>query len=389
MREEITGKVNAKLKELGFDALLVFGYHNLQYLSGAYIHLPQVFPDRYMGLLWPREDAATCVTPYEWESSFLNLAWVDDTRTYKEEPGDPHSFVGAITRLIEEKVKAGGKIGVDADRTPLNLYDALEDALTGYELAPCDDVLRELRLKKTPGELKHMKEVISKNDHAIAGQAHHVLVVQASAEMSNTENLRVHAIERDLDEVGHHATAQSTAGSNTAKWWPGAPMYGIGFDRMPKHHEWMKLELVATVNGYWSNGARLLTMDDPTETQWAEYKRLVTLRETVRRSLKPGVKASEVYEAVKAVAEEEGIAMEPNIVLGAGIGVSNYEPPYISAADETVLEPGMVVVFTPVVHGANGELLMNKDTFVVTEFGCEVIGWWKDWREPFIANYTY
>ena len=71
------------------------------------------------------------------------------------------------------------------------------------------------------------------------------------------------------------------------------------------------------------------------------------------------------------------------------MGVTNYEPPYISGADETVLGPGMVVIFTPVVHGAGGELLMNKDVFVITEDGNKVIGWWKDWREPFICNYTY
>ena len=50
-----------------------------------------------------------------------------------------------------------------------------------------------------------------------------------------------------------------------------------------------------------------------TEEQKADYQKLVTLRETARAKLKPGVKASEVYEAVKAVASEKGITMEPKI----------------------------------------------------------------------------
>jgi Xaa-Pro dipeptidase len=49
----------------------------------------------------------------------------------------------------------------------------------------------------------------------------------------------------------------------------------------------------------------------------------------------------------------------------------------------------MVVIFNPVVHGVNEELLMSKDVFVITEDGNRIIGWWKDWREPFISNYTY
>ena len=133
----------------------------------------------------------------------------------------------------------------------------------------------------------------------------------------------------------------------------------------------------------------MLALDEMTDEQKADYQKLVILRETARAKLKPGVKASEVYEAVKSIAAEKGITVEPKIVLGAGVGVTNYEPPYISGADETALVPDMVVIFTPVVRGAGGELLMNNDVFVITEDGNKIIGWWKDWREPFICNYTY
>jgi hypothetical protein len=42
-----------------------------------------------------------------------------------------------------------------------------------------------------------------------------------------------------------------------------------------------------------------------------------------------------------------------------------------------------------VVKGANNELMMSKDTVIITEESAKIIGWFKDWREPFIANYTY
>jgi len=389
MKEEIIEKVNTALETEGYDALLVFGYDNLQYLTGAYLHFPQVFPDRYMAVFWPKDEQVTCITPHEWESSFLNLSWVNKTRTYTEKPGSSSSIVEVALLLTKNTVRKTGRIGVDVNRIPLNLYYRLETALEDFQLVPCDDLLRDLRIKKSPKELELIEEVARKTDHAIAGQAHHVLVVQANGEMNNTENVRIHAIERELDEVGHHAVAQVVAGTNAEKWWPGAPMYGIGFNRIPKHHEWMRMELVATVNGYWCNGTRMLAMGEMTEEQKADYHKLVTLRETVQESLKPGVKASEVYDTVKEVAAEKGITLEPKITLGAGTGVSNYEPPYISGADETVLEPGMVVIFNPVVHGTNEELLMNKDVFVITEDGNKILGWWKDWREPFISNYTY
>jgi Xaa-Pro dipeptidase len=389
MKEKIIEKINKAVEEEGYDALLVFGYDNLQYLTGAYLHFPQTFPDRYMAVFWPREDPPTCITPHEWESSFLNLAWINKTKTYTKKPDSPSSIVEIVTLLAKNTVRKTGKIGVDVNRIPLNLYNRLESGLEDFQLVPCDDLLRELRIQKTEGELELIKEIAGKTDHAIAAQAHHVLVAQASGEMSNTEDVRIHALERELDEVGHHAIAQVVAGENAQKFWPNAPMYGIGFDRKPRHHEWMRMELYATLKGYWVNGARMLAMGEMTDEQRADYQKLLVLRETVEEKLEPGVKASEVYMAVKEVASKKGINLEPKITLGAGVGVSNYEPPYISGADETVLKPGMVVVFSPVVHGSNGELLMNRDVFIVTEEGNEIVGWWKDWREPFICNYTY
>lgn len=389
MRDELKTKIVDSVKESQYDAVVVFGADNVQYMSGAYLHYPPTFPDRYMAVFWAKGEEPICIVPPKWESSFLNMAWVSKTRTYSEKPGSPTGIAEAVANLARNTVRKTGKIGVDAERTALNLYRRLEAALEDFTLVPCDDWLRELRVKKTPKELRLLETVASMTDHAIAGQAHHVLVKQAATEMSNTENVRVHAIERGLDEVGHHAIAQVTTGSNTSKLWPGAPMYGIGFDRVPQHREFMRLELTATLDGYWSNGARMLTMGKPTEEQKAAYQGIVALREVALQQMKPGVKCRDVYTTVKQAADEKGIQLVPNLVVGAGVGVTNYEPPYISGADETELQPGMVIVLNPVVAAPGGELLMGRDTVFITEKGAKVVGWFKDWREPFICNYTY
>jgi len=389
MRDELKAKIADSVKESQYDAVVVFGADNIQYMSGAYLHYPSTFPDRYMAVFWAKGEEPICIVPPEWESSFLKMAWVSKTRTYTEKPGSPTSVAEAVANLARNTVRKTGKIGVDAERTALNLYRRLEAALEDFTLVPCDDWLRELRVKKTPKELRLLETVASMTDHAIAGQAHHVLVKQAATEMSNTESVRIHAIERGLDEAGHHAVAQVTTGPNTGKFWPGAPMYGIGFDRVPQHREFMRLELTATLDGYWSNGARMLTMGEPTEEQKAAYQGLVALRGVALQHMKPGARCRDVYTAVKQAADEKGIQLVPNLVIGAGVGVTNHEPPYISGADETELQPGMVIVLNPVVEAPGGELLMGRDTVFITEDGAEVVGWFKDWREPFICNYTY
>jgi Xaa-Pro aminopeptidase len=389
MREEIASKVRASLRDSGFDAVLVFGYDNVQYLTGAYLHYPPSFPDRYMAVFWVKGRDPVCVLPHEWESSYLNLAWAKETRTYAEEPGSPICVAEAAADLARDAIRGKGRIGVDAERVSASLYEELEAALHGFELEPCDGWLRELRMVKTPKELELLERVAARTDHAIAGQAHHVLVKQATTEMSNTENVRVHALERQLDEVGHHAVAQVTTGANASKFWPGAPMYGIGFDRVPGHQEWMRLELTATIDGYWSSGARMLTMGEPTEEQAAAYQALVALRDAALKTMKPGARCSEVYGAIRRAAAEKGAQLVGKLALGAGVGATCHEAPYVSGSDHTELRAGMVVNLNPVVRAPSGELLMGRDTVVVTEDGVRVVGWYKDWREPFTANYTY
>ena len=144
----------------------------------------------------------------------------------------------------------------------------------------------------------------------------------------------------------------------------------------------------ASLDGYWSDAARMMTMGEPTEAQSKAYEALVALREAAMGKVKPGAKCNEVYDAVKQRAAELGVELVPKLGVGHGVGVTTMEPPFLTAADETKLRPGMVLVLDPMIYGPEREILRSKDTVVVTEDGCRVVGWYKDWREPYVANYT-
>ena len=75
--------------------------------------------------------------------------------------------------------------------------------------------------------------------------------------------------------------------------------------------------------------------------------------------------------------------------VGHGIGVTPHEPPYLMEGDTTVLEPGMVLVIDPVIYGPHREIMRSKDAILITPQGCRVLGWYKDWREPYIATGGY
>jgi Xaa-Pro dipeptidase len=44
----------------------------------------------------------------------------------------------------------------------------------------------------------------------------------------------------------------------------------------------------------------------------------------------------------------------------------------------------MALVLDPAVYGPDREIMRSKDTVIITETACRIIGWYRDWREPYI-----
>jgi len=136
--------------------------------------------------------------------------------------------------------------------------------------------------------------------------------------------------------------------------------------------------------GYWSDACRMMVMGPQNDAQAAAYGQLVALREAVVARLRPGVRCSQVFDEVAAGAKQAGIDFIAELGLGHGIGASLCEPPYLNASDDTALAPGMALVLDPAVYGPDRQIMRSKDTVIITETGCRIIGWYRDWREPYI-----
>jgi len=157
---------------------------------------------------------------------------------------------------------------------------------------------------KTPPEVQLLAHVATSTDHAIVGAAHHILLLPGgTSEVGYRHNIIVHCMERLLDLVGHHGTAQVLSGENCRKFWslfsrPFLPGQGVGFHRMMVEGDVVRAEMRASSNGYWSDAARMLTVGEGTPEQKTAYHGLARLKEAAAQSMKPGTKCSEVFGAV-------------------------------------------------------------------------------------------
>ena len=388
MFEDVIEKIRASIEASGLEAILVFGADNARYLSGANLPFLKSFPDRPMAILWPKNGSPVCICPVEWESSFLAMSWIDKTHAYVESTGKTSVIAGVSAALLDHIGIKRGKIGVDHEGISVELHHHLVKGLSDFEIVPCDALMRELRLTKTSSEVAHLEDVAYRADHALFGTIHHVLVTSTRSEMSLSEEIRVHAMERDLDVIGHNSVGPSASGEHTKKFWPLAPKFGLGFSKPLKPGEYVRVAVKTSLDGYWSDASRMMTMGEPTQEQSDAYESLRALNEAAIERIKPGAESRDIYAAVHEKAKELPAELVPGLGIGHGVGVSPLEPPFLNASDATVLREGMVLVVGPMIYSPEGEILVSKDTVIVTKEGCRRVGWYMDWREPYVANWT-
>ncbi len=380
---ELYDKIVAAVKGSTFDVVLVTGADNFAYMAGAAVPFLALYHDSPVAVVWPKRGDPTMIVPEEWEETIVTLSSVKKTAAYS---GGMDAFAKAVADALKAKKKA--RIGVDLLRIPEATLQQLKKLMPGATWASCDALIRELRAVKTEEELEALEDVAYRVDHGIFGTQHHVLITSTRSEMSLAEEMRVHCLERGLDVVGGQSVSQGASGPNTSKFWPRAPYYGIGHEKKLKEGEYVRMEARYSIDGYWGTGSRLMTQGYPTAEQRETYNGLVAMREAALAAMKPGAKCSDVYKAMKAAAKERGVKLVEGLALGHGIGVADVEAPYLSAKDETRICPGLALVIRPVVEGPKGELLWSSDTVLVEEDGPRVVGWYKDWRAPYTANYT-
>lgn len=375
----ILEKVQTALEQSAFDAVLLAGTDHTRYLSGANLPFAPYRREQYFLVWWPKQGEPVCITPAEWASTVRDTSWCTAVRTY----GSAEALIALLKDLFE-LLPADAKIGYDAERFSYGLFTAVKQGLPGVQWLPCDAWIKELRQVKTAEEIALLSKVAAMTDHGINGAIHHVTVDRRSTALTLAEELRVHTEERGIPLIGYHAAAHVAAGEETKFFWSNPPKFG--YSRTDDLHpaEMVRMKIQTCLNGYWSDATRTMIQGEPSDEQSQAYAMLVRLRETALGLIKPGATCQAIFTGLQQTAAAEGITLFEGRELGHGIGVSPVEEPFLGPCEDTQLVEGMVLVLDPAVVDGQGQIWQSKDTIVVTKEGCRIVGWYKDWREPYI-----
>ncbi|HUG88029.1 MAG TPA: Xaa-Pro peptidase family protein [Actinomycetota bacterium] len=365
-------RLRAALQESGAAAVVASLPQNVLYLTrfrkaGALAVLRAEVPDRPTLLVPaasldfvledpdPAVEVISCGTFYR-SFSGDDLPEREATIRRLHETGRQEAPVRVATSLLED---AGGPVVVDQ---PPEAIPGLGDVAPGVKLSADPDLFMGLRMVKTAEELERLQAAARITEEAIA---------------ASLAAVRPGALQAEIAAAYAGAVVARGAGirADNVSIDEGA---ALGNVNMPEDRvlegSIVRYDVGAIHRGYASDIARCFSVGPPGEEHAAKYRALLRGEEAALERLRPGVRASELFQAAVGAVRLEGIPRYERTHVGHGIGIAGgYDRPLLAPGDDTVIEPGMVLCVETPYYELGRVGLQVEDMVVVTGDGFELL----------------
>ena len=333
----------------GIDALLVTPGPDLRWLTG-YDALPL---ERLTCLVLPAEGDPVLVAP-GLEVPAALAAGVGDLGVEVLGWGETEDPYALVTARLGGRA---GRVGL-ANRMWAEQVLRLRAALPGAEQTLASDVLRDLRMRKTPAEVEGLRAAGQAIDRVHARMGEFLAV-------GRTEQAAGRLIAEAILDEGHERVdfVIVASGPNGA-----SPHHEVS-DRVIGAGEPVVVDIGGTnAAGYCSDCTRMYVVGGEPPEAFAKYFAVLHAAQLAACAhARPGVTAESVDAAARAVIADAGYAEAFMHRTGHGIGVETHEDPYIVAGNATVLEPGMAFSIEPGIYLGGRHGARIEDIVVCTD----------------------
>ncbi|MDX3077149.1 Xaa-Pro peptidase family protein [Streptomyces sp. MI02-7b] len=319
--------------DAGLDALLVSPGPDLRYLTGYHAHLTE----RLVCLVLPVLGEPFLVVP-ELEkpgAEISPLGGLGVEIVGWAETEDPYALVAR--RL--PRTGGGGRVAVDNHMWAEKVL-ALRAALPDAEQSLAGEVLRELRMRKTPAEIDALRRAAAAID-----RVHRRIGEWVTA--GRTEREAARDIAEAVLEAGHTTVdfVIVASGPNGA-----SPHHEVS-DRVIRTGDPVVVDIGGTTQeGYCSDSTRTYSVGEPPAEFREMYEVLLSAQHAQTLAVRPGVTAEQLDAVGRDIIAAAGYGEHFIHRTGHGIGLETHEEPYIVAGSTRPLEPGMAFSIEPGIY---------------------------------------
>ncbi len=357
MKDPIQERVNHLQELLGENHLQGIALNpgpDLSYFSGLSFHLME----RPVLLILPREGSPVILIPELEEKKIEDFPITIRPFKYNE---DPSSWPEAFRAALSEAGLLSGKLGVIPRRLRMLEYTYLQGAAPDLEFVNAQDLISDMRMCKDEIEIAWMNEAARIAECALSAILPSVKPGATEKEIASRLVGRLF-LEGSDPELPFFPIV--SFGENAAN------PHAVPGDKILREGDLILIDWGAGVNNYYSDITRVFAMGDihPELEKIAQF--VHEANAAGREAVKPGVLASDVDRAVRKVITDAGYGEFFIHRTGHGLGREAHEEPYISAFDNTELNPGMTFTIEPGIYLPNRGGVRIEDDILVTKDGC-------------------
>ena len=286
-------------------------------------------------------------------------------RVHRPQTYDEARVHELLHTALDDAALLGKRVGVECEFTPALDFERLRRVLNGTQLVDSSDLIRELRIIKTPAEIAAHRLATQLAELGISGslQGLDEGTVPLDIRLRYAETIYRTVRERRLVDFEFAGTAV-----NVGPYWDtGDPL------RTTRPGDLIQFDCGTQIHGSKSDIGRTFSFGPPTDVQQRIESALLAGFDAGLAELRPGRRFCDVFQAAQQAVRDAGFPSYFRGHVGHSIGSETFgeEWPFFSATEERVLEPGMVVAFEMPYYITGVGAFQNEDNFLITESGHE------------------
>jgi Xaa-Pro aminopeptidase len=356
-------RLSERLEAEGVDALFLAPSADLEYLTGVERDIPNFGEAAYAhgwvtGAFFRPGADPVFVLPRMFAVFHLREQPAGEVVVVSE-TDDGFDAFARVARGLGSTIAIGDRVWTE---TALNI-----GRIAGFDgLRTGSRLVNELRRVKSGDELAAMERAIATVEQTMERVTQLVMPGVSMLEL-------VEAVEHELLAAGSRCPSFAThmftgLGDDDYDSTTGTARDGIieGTSVM--------FDFGGVVDGYCSDFGRTIYCGEPPNDYRDVYEVMLAAQEAGRAAASAGTTARDVNAACRRPIEEAGLGEHFRHRMGHGIGLDVHERPFISAEDETPLEPGMTFTDEPSIIVPGRFSVRIEDIVVCEEGGGRLLG---------------
>lgn len=347
-------ELEQQMHQLGMDTLLITDPKHVYYLTG-FLSNPH---ERFLGLLLKAGSEPVLFAPaLDGEAAKAAIGSME--LITHQDTEDPY-------RLLRQRLgsdRSIGTFGLEKEYVTLDRYERLQEALRFSASADIGPSLREMRIRKSPEEIKRMRHAAK-----LIEQVLELSLKQIKEGV--TENELVAEVEYQIRKLGADGPSFDSMvlfGEKTAL------PHGVPGERKLRSGDMIMLDIGVYANGYASDITRTFGFGELSAEQIKIYETVLAANEAAIAAIKPGVTFGSIDKAARDVIEAAGYGPYFNHRLGHGLGIDVHEFPSVHGQNELFLREGNVFTVEPGIYVPGVAGVRIEDDVTVTDSGVDVL----------------